>query len=72
VGATVLPASAGQAVAASVQARVCRIVDPSIEVPLALCTSDGLPLSEPAQAVRSIVLELVADLAEDSRGLDDD
>ena len=59
VGATVLPASAARAVADSIQARVRRIVSPSIEVPLALCTSDRLPLSEPAQAVRAIVLELV-------------
>jgi len=72
VGATVLPASAAQAVAAAVQARLCRIVDPSIEVPLVLCTSDRPALSEPAQAVRAIVLELVAELAPDGRPLDDD
>jgi len=59
VGATVLPASAAQAVADSIQARICRIVSPAIEVPLALCTSDRLPPSEPAQAVRAIILELV-------------
>jgi len=34
-----------------------------IEAPLALCQSDHLPLSEPAQAVKSILLELVVDLA---------
>jgi len=62
VGATVLPASAARAVAKSIQARVCRIVSPSIEVPLALCMSDRLPLSEPAQAVRAIILELVDNL----------
>ncbi len=59
VAATVLPASAARAVAESIQARICRIVAPVIEVPLALCTSDRLPLSEPAQAVRAIILELV-------------
>ncbi len=59
VAATVLPASAARAVAESIQARVCRIVAPVIEVPLALCSSDRLPLSEPAQAVRAIILELV-------------
>lgn len=64
VGATVLPASAARAVVASIQAHVCRIVAPSIEVPLALCTSDRLPLSEPAQAVRVIILELVENLEE--------
>ena len=62
VGATVLPVSAARAVAASIQARLARIVSPSIEVPLALCVSDHLPLSEPAQAVKSIVLELVDNL----------
>ena len=59
VAATVLPASAAHAVAESIQARVYRIVAPVIEVPLALCTSDRLPPSEPAQAVRAIILELV-------------
>lgn len=59
VAATVLPASAANAVAESIQARVYRIVAPVIEVPLALCTSDRLPPSEPAQVVRAIILELV-------------
>lgn len=59
VGATVLPASAARAVAEAIHAHVCRIESPAIEVPLALCTSDHLPLSEPAQAVRAIVLELI-------------
>ncbi|MND05965.1 nitrogen assimilation transcriptional regulator [compost metagenome] len=40
----------------------CRIVDPVIEAPLALCQSDHLPLSEPAQAVKEILLELVTAL----------
>ena len=52
--------------AASIQAHICRIVAPVIEVPLALCTSDRLPLSEPAQAVRAIVLELVDNLELDA------
>jgi len=62
VGATVLPVSAARVVAASIQADLCRIVSPAIEVPLALCVSDHQPLSEPAQAVKAIVLELVDDL----------
>lgn len=65
VGATVLPVSAAQAVATSIQARVCRIVSPTIEVPLALCASDRQALSEPAQAVKAIILELVENLALD-------
>jgi LysR family nitrogen assimilation transcriptional regulator len=39
-----------------------RIVEPEIEAPLALCQSDHLPLSEPAQAVKEILLELVAEI----------
>jgi len=34
-----------------------------IEAPLALCQSNHLPLSEPAQAIRDILLELVATLS---------
>ena len=59
LGATVLPESAARAMANSIQAQLCRIVSPSIEVPLALCESDHLPLSEPAQAVKDIILELI-------------
>ena len=59
LGATILPESAARAMATSIQAQLCRIVSPVIEVPLALCESDHLPLSEPAQAVKDIILELV-------------
>ncbi|MCF8159089.1 MAG: nitrogen assimilation transcriptional regulator NAC [Polaromonas sp.] len=59
LGATILPESAARAMAISIQAQLCRIVSPVIEVPLALCESDHLPLSEPAQAVKDIILELV-------------
>ncbi|HJS05474.1 MAG TPA: nitrogen assimilation transcriptional regulator NAC [Variovorax sp.] len=63
LGATVLPASMAREVAASCGAWQFQIVDPVIEAPLALCQSDHLPLSEPAQAVKDILLELVTDLA---------
>jgi LysR family nitrogen assimilation transcriptional regulator len=63
VGATILPVSVARFVAATASVNVCRLVSPSIEVPLALCASDHLPLSEPAQVVKGILLELV-------RGLD--
>ena len=63
VGATVLPASVARAVVHATDACVLRIVEPTIEVPLALATSDRLPLSEPAEAVRAVVRELVEELA---------
>lgn len=63
LGATILPASMAREVVASCGAWQFPVVDPVIEAPLALCQSDHLPLSEPAQAVKDILLELVADLA---------
>ena len=62
LGATILPQSMAQQIVASCNAWMCRIVEPEIEAPLALCRSDHLPLSEPAQAIRDILLELVAAL----------
>lgn len=63
LGATILPESSARVMANAIQAHLCRIVSPSIEVPLALCESDHLPLSEPAQAVKDIILELVGEQA---------
>jgi len=59
LGATVLPESMARQIVASGGAWHRRITDPVIEAPLALCQSDHLPLSEPAEAVRRIILELV-------------
>ena len=50
MGATILPESMAREVVASSSAWLSRIVEPAIEAPLALCQSDHLPLSEPAQA----------------------
>jgi len=60
LGATILPESMARQVVASSASWLSRIVEPSIEAPLALCRSDHLPLSEPAQAVKDILLELVS------------
>lgn len=65
LGATILPESMARQIVASCPAWQARIVDPVIAAPLALCRSDHLPLSEPAQAVHDIVLDLVADLGAD-------
>lgn len=62
LGATILPESMARTVVASCNAWHSRIVEPSIEAPLALCQSDHLPLTEPAQAIKDILLELVASL----------
>ena len=66
LGATILPVSAARVVAAACGARLSRIVNPVIAAPLSLCLSDHLPLSEPALAVKEILMELVGDLAADN------
>ena len=60
LGMSILPASMAREVVQGGSAWQSRIVEPVIEAPLALCQSDHLPLSEPAQAVKEILLELVA------------
>ncbi|HEV8315304.1 MAG TPA: nitrogen assimilation transcriptional regulator NAC [Burkholderiaceae bacterium] len=60
LGMSILPASMAREVVHAGSAWLSRIVEPVIEAPLALCQSDHLPLSEPAQAVKEILLELVA------------
>ena len=62
LGATILPASMAREVAAENTDWCRRIVEPVIEAPLTLCQSDHLPLSEPAEVVRTILLDLVAGL----------
>lgn len=65
LGATVLPLSAARLVSSACNARLCRIVNPVIEVPLSLCTSAHAVPSPPALAVKGILLELAAQLALD-------
>jgi LysR family nitrogen assimilation transcriptional regulator len=62
LGTTILPESMARRVVSATSAWRSRIVEPSIEAPLALCRSDHLPLSEPAQAVKDILVELAAGL----------
>lgn len=59
LGATILPDSMAREVVARSSAWRARLVEPAIEAPLALCQSDHLPLSEPAQAARTVLLDLV-------------
>jgi LysR family nitrogen assimilation transcriptional regulator len=59
LGVTVLPVSAAQAVARTAHVELHAVGGRDIEVPLALCTSNQFALSEPAQVVKGILLELV-------------
>jgi LysR family nitrogen assimilation transcriptional regulator len=59
LGATIMPkAIADRIVSESSEPLVCRVVSPRIEETLSLCTSDQNSLSEPAFAVRDILVEL--------------
>jgi LysR family nitrogen assimilation transcriptional regulator len=63
VGATIMPrAIAERIVAETSEPIVSRVVTPRIEETLSLCVSDQSELSEPALAVRSILMELTARL----------
>jgi LysR family nitrogen assimilation transcriptional regulator len=64
LGMTILPASMAREVADGRPSWCRRIVEPVIAAPLTLCQSDHLPLSEPAEAVKTILLELAARLPE--------
>ncbi|WP_233848952.1 nitrogen assimilation transcriptional regulator NAC [Paraburkholderia sp. HD33-4] len=63
IGATILPESTARVVAAAGDIVQSRIVSPVIKIPLSVCLSDHLPLSEPASAIKDILLELAGDLA---------
>lgn len=63
LGATIMPkAIADRIVKESTEPLICRLVSPKIEETLSLCISDQTPLSEPAVAVKDILLELTARL----------
>ena len=67
LGATILPASMAREVAGTHHDWCRRIVEPTIRAPLTLCQSDHLPLSEPAEVVKSILLDLASALIRDDR-----
>ncbi|MFF7710354.1 nitrogen assimilation transcriptional regulator NAC [Pseudomonas sp. NPDC007930] len=59
---TILPESAARGLQAHQAVHLSRIVEPQIEAPLTLCLSGHLPLSVPGQAVKTILLELIAQM----------
>lgn len=59
IGATILPWSSARHVAATEGTILRRIVRPSIEVKVSLCTPDQLTISDPALAVRDLLFELI-------------
>lgn len=63
LGATIMPkAIADRIITEASEPLICRMVSPRIEETLSLCVSDHTPLSEPAAAVKDILIELTARL----------
>lgn len=66
LGATILPGSVAGSVASFGGASVRRLVRPAMTATVSLCVSDHLPLSEPALAARSVLLDIVAGMVRDT------
>lgn len=63
LGSAILPISAARLVGKACNAQLRRISDPISKIPLGICTSDHLPMSPAALAVKGILLELAEELA---------
>jgi LysR family transcriptional regulator, nitrogen assimilation regulatory protein len=62
MGSTILPWSAAQVVVGASDCVVRPLSKPTLEATISLCISDHLPLSEPAMAVRSVLMAVVGKL----------
>jgi len=61
LGSAVMPGSVAKRIGQGEPGlRFWKVTEPDITIPLSHCVSSYLPLSEPAQAVRAILLELVS------------
>lgn len=69
LGCTVLPESAARDMVSSADAWMAKIIEPDVPASLSFCTSDHLPLSQPAEAVKTILLSLMAARTQDNRPL---
>ncbi len=62
LGSTILPASVVTETSGFAGAQVRALTKPVIDATVSLCVSDHLPLSEPALAARSVLLDIVGKL----------
>lgn len=67
LGATVLPWALASTFVGARHPQVRRVVDPRLETTVSLCVSETMPMTEPAQAVREILVTLVRELFEGGR-----
>lgn len=66
LGGTIMPESAARTMLQPANAWMARIVEPNVLTSLSFCMSDHLPLSQPAEAVKGILLSLMAQRTEDN------
>ena len=64
IGATILPWSSASGIASTAGLALRHVTSPAIELKISLCTSDHLPMSDPALAVQDLVFELIANSPE--------
>lgn len=67
LGATILPWALASTFAGARPPVVRRAVAPALETTVSLCVSESMPMSEPASAVREILVALVRELLEGGR-----
>ncbi len=60
MGAAILPLSIVTQIGIS-KDQIRPLTHPQIEIPISICVSDHLPLSEPVSAVREVLLEVIGD-----------
>lgn len=60
LGCSILPASAAKALSQQTAVWIAKIKSPVAQNSLSFCTCEHLPLSQPAEAVKSILLSLIA------------
>lgn len=67
LGATILPWALASTFVGAQRPVVRRVVDPSLETTVSLCMSASMPMSDPALAVREILVTLVRELVDGGR-----
>lgn len=67
LGSTILPGSVVTDAPTFAGAQIRRLTTPVIDATVSLCVSDHLPLSEPALAARSVLLDVVGKLISSSQ-----
>ncbi len=67
LGATILPWALASTFVGTQRPVVRRVVEPSLETTVSLCVSESMPMSDPALAVREILVDLVGELVDGER-----